>query len=190
MSYYDPSKDLLYCEAELGPDVLDLIDLFRHGAHVIKNHDRNPYHIRGQEVRLNKAKSAYSFFENEWAPKRTVKGLLNPGEEGLDISEVHLAALMYGMRQDYFVEENNGRFVGWYLDPVTVYCGVLPSAFDDFEEAYSRAGGRAGGGSLALQSRNNDFLGKLAYSFARYMQASVDTHIPPFKRIQVSPPPP
>lgn len=190
MSYYDASSDILYSESELADDVIGLVDLFRHGAYAIKSGSQNPFHIRGHPVTLNKRKGVYSFFANEWANKREVSGLVNSEERGLEISDVHLAALMYGMRQNFFVVEDAGRHVGWYLDPVVVYCGTLPAVFDDFEEAYSRAGGSAGNGSLALQSRNNDFLGKVALTFSRFMETNYAADAPPFKKVRVTPSPP
>lgn len=165
MSYYNASKDILYDESVMGDEILKLVDLICRAAWVVKTSRRSPYRVDGRDVRLTHSKADYTFFRDLWGSCQEIDLRLRPHEKGLDISGVHVAALIYGMRQNFFNKIVGGKtHVGWYLAPDEVLLGCLPGVFDDFQETFARDG------PLGLQSRGNDFLGRIALTFAQYVQ--------------------
>jgi hypothetical protein len=165
MTYYNPDKDILFDEAVMSEEVLKIVDLICRAAWEIKSSNRNPFRIDGKEVHLNHPKSEYTFFQALWASCPEINLRLRPNEKGLDLSGVHIAALMYGMRQNFYNKLVGGKtHVGWYLPPDEVLLACLPGVFDDFQETFARDG------PLGLQSRGNDFLGRIAITFSQYVQ--------------------
>jgi hypothetical protein len=183
MGNYDANNDILYDEAVVARDVIELVDLMRHSARVISQRERSPFVIRGRKIQLRSPKSHYSFFNDLWEDKEVVPSLTVPGEEGLRISDLHVIAMIYALRQDFFVRVDpqiNGSRVGWYLDPKTVFIEVLPDFFEDFQSVYESKG------ALGLQGRESDILGTLSNDVAQYVQRNFRPNSdPPFKSIEV-----
>jgi len=184
MSNYVAEKDLLYYESVLSKDVLELVDLIRHSAWMIKHQERNPFKIMKLKINLQKPKSKYTFFWEQWADKPEIECLILKDEDGnslkgLKVSDLHIAAWIYGMRQNYFkvIDPDDPKhitsLVGWYLEPKEVLINCIPSFFEDFESAYKNKGAVGG-----LQGREFDILGYLSNSVAEYVRRNYDPNSP------------
>ena len=185
MSYYDPCSDSLYDESVVARDVIELVDAIRHSVYVISEQDRNPYRIRGIEIRLRNPKSNYSFFSELWANKDIIPSMTKENELGRRISDLHVTAILYAMRQNFFIrvsETNKGSDVGWYLDPIKTYIECLPDIFEDFEAVFQQRG------ALGLQGRETDILGYLSNDVAKYVQRNYREGAEPYRCVNVPEP--
>ncbi len=170
MGYYDAGRDVLYYESEFARDIIELVDVIRNSAYEIKIKPNNPFKIRGIEMKLHDPKSKYTFFEELWQKSQEIPSNTHEGERGLRISDLHVAAIIYGLRQDFFKDVDPGDssgstiVAGWYIDPVETYVNCLPDMFEDFQTVFEE------NGALALQGRGSPILGYLSSSVAKYVQ--------------------